>query len=89
MGGPELGWRHPAGQDQEEMGAGTLILRTVGAAGSEAGGEQRKEVCVQPPPRLSGSKAPPLGTCSLVLQTHLGRIHLSKGSRLIPYWLQS
>ena len=49
MGGPELGWRHPAGQDQEEMGAGTLVLRTVGAAGSEAGGAQRKEVSLQPP----------------------------------------
>ena len=48
-GGPELGWRRPAGRDQEEMGAGTLVLRAVCAAGSEAGGERRKEVCLQPP----------------------------------------
>ena len=34
--------------DQEEMGAGTLVLRSVCAAGSEAGGERRKEVCLQP-----------------------------------------
>ena len=33
---------------------------------SEAGGVRRKEVCLQPP-RLSESKAPPPGTCSLVL----------------------
>ena len=48
-GGPELGWRCPAGQDQEEMGAGTLGLRAVCAAGSEAGMKGRKEVCLQPP----------------------------------------
>ena len=42
MEAPSLG-------DQEEMGAGTLVLRTVCAAGSEARGEPRKEVCLQPP----------------------------------------
>lgn len=27
MGGPELGWQVPSWGDQEEMGAGTLVLR--------------------------------------------------------------
>ena len=34
---------------QEEMRAGNLVLRAECAAGSEAGGQQRKEVCLQPP----------------------------------------
>ena len=38
----------PSWGDQEEMGVGTLVLRALCAAGSEAGGEQRKEVCLQP-----------------------------------------
>ena len=34
--------------DQEEMGAGTLVLRAVCAAGSEAGRKGREEVCLEP-----------------------------------------
>ena len=64
MGGSELWWRRPAGRDQEEMGAGTLVLRAVCAAQKLEGSEGRFP-CSSP--RLSGSKAPPLGTCSLVL----------------------
>ena len=47
-GGPELGWGAQLVY-QEEMRAGTLVLRAECAAGSEAGGQQRKEVCLQPP----------------------------------------
>ena len=65
MGGPDLGWRRPAGRDQEEMGAGTLVLRAACAAPRMERREGRR--IARRPPRLSGSKAPPLGTCSLVL----------------------
>ena len=47
MGEPELGWRCPAGGTRKRWGAGTLVLRAV-CAGSEAGGERRKEVSLQP-----------------------------------------
>ena len=61
-GGPELGWRRPAGGTRKRWGAGTLVLRAVCAAGSEARGEQRKEVCLQPPKavRKQGPSSPDL-----------------------------
>ena len=48
MGGPELGWRRPAGRTRKRWGAGTLVLRAVCAAGSEAGRKGREEVCLEP-----------------------------------------
>ena len=81
MGGSELWWRRPAGRDQEEMGAGTLVLRAVCAAGSEAGGAQRKEVSLQPPKAVKKQ-----GPSSRDLREDQDR---SKGNRLTPYLLQS
>ena len=47
-GGPELGWRRPAGQDQEEMGGRDLGPESCVCC-SEAGGVRRKEVSLQTP----------------------------------------
>ena len=55
----------PSWGDQEQMGAGTLVLRAVCASQRLEGRKGRRFACS--PPRLSGSKAPPPGTCSLVL----------------------
>ena len=74
---------------RKRWGAGTLVLRAVCAADSEAGGEQRKEVCLQPPKAVR--KQSP--SFEYMLPGPLGPLRedldLSKGSRLIPHWLQS
>lgn len=51
------------GGTRKRWGAGTLVLRAVCAAGSEAGGERREEVCLQPP-RAVRRQGPSSGTCS-------------------------
>ena len=53
------------GRTVKRWGARTLVLRAVCAAQRLEGSEGRRFPCS--PPRLSGSKAPPQGTCSLVL----------------------
>ena len=47
--GRSRGGGAPAGGTRKRWGAGNLVLRALCAAGSETGGEQRKEVCLQPP----------------------------------------
>ena len=74
MGGAELGWRRPAELHQEEMEGGT----DPGPEGCQLlaqrlqGNEGRRFACS--PLRLSESKAPHLGTYSVVLRHPLGRI---------------
>ena len=53
------------GRTRKRWEAETLVLRAVCAAQRLEGCEGRRFACS--PPRLSGSKAPPLGICSLVL----------------------
>ena len=71
------------GGTRKRWGAGTLVLRAVCAAVSEAGRKGRKEVCLEP---LKTVRKQDPSSPDLPLREDQDR---SKGSRLIPYWLQS
>ena len=88
-GGPELGWRRPAGRDQEEMGGRDPGPESCVCCWPEAGGsEGRRFACS--PLGLLGSKVPPPGPAPWCFRPPFREDpDLSEGSRLIPHWLQS